>query len=262
MHSLLDPMTDLSLTVCHSSSSISCVWSLSGEWIVDSAVRPKSHLSAKHVLIQWDLWAPRYKQQAEARESQPSKPNDSTLWSAMCCQHEGCHPDLFWLVTLNLWETKWGEKDEDSLVWVCVQHSLTTVLYETPDVVFHWKVWRTIRSITSQTLFCFFGSPEQIEPNLLHIRNDLLLPLSAATKPLQDRSSLEMRSHPFLWWPSLKVTGPRRPLLSLCMQPKFWKTGQLLVSCAPLKQVALPSFHYKKLFFSWLREKHWRRSWI
>lgn len=163
--------------------------------MVDSAWRPKSHLPAKPVLIQWDLWAPRYKQQAKARGSQPSRSNDSTLRSAMYCQYEGCHPDLFWLVSINLWETKQGEKEEDSLLYGSVQHSLTTVLYDTTDVVFpafihHWpSVWRTHKrfttSLTVSLLFLILRSPEQTEPNLLHIRNDLpLLPLSAPNKPI------------------------------------------------------------------------------
>lgn len=76
-----------------------------------------------------------------------------------------------------------------------VQHSLTTVLYDTTDVVFpalihHWpSVWRTHeRFTTSPTvslLFLILRSREQTEPNLLHIRNDLpLLPLSAPSKPI------------------------------------------------------------------------------
>lgn len=97
---------------------------------VGTALRPKSPLSAEIVLIEWDLWAPCNKQQAEARESQPSRSNDTTLLSAMCCQHEGCYPDLFWLVSINLWETKWGETAEDSLVYTYVQNGLTTVLYD------------------------------------------------------------------------------------------------------------------------------------
>lgn len=110
---------------------------------VNSALRPESLLSAKPALIQWDLWAPCYKQQASARDSQPSRSNDSTLWSAVCCQHEGFSADLFWLVSISLRETKQGEKAEGSLVRACVYNSLTTRLCDTIDVVFpplkdHW----------------------------------------------------------------------------------------------------------------------------
>lgn len=143
-------------------------------------------LSAKLVLIQQDLWAPCYKQQAEARESQPSRSNDSTLPSAMRCQHEGCHPYLFWLVSINLWETKRGgfpglrlcaEWPDHSVAWhalccfSCTDRSLTSSF---------WSAHVGFSVKTSQ------GSQETIfEPNLPYIRNDLpLLSLSAPTKSI------------------------------------------------------------------------------
>lgn len=114
----------------------------SQQWIQLWGLNP---LSAKLVLIQWDLWDPCYRQQTVARESQPSRSNDSTLLSAIRCQHEGRRPDLFWLVSINLRETKRGERAEDSLVYTWVRSDLTTGLYDMLYVVFSC----TDKSLTS-----------------------------------------------------------------------------------------------------------------
>lgn len=52
------------------------------------------------------------------RERQLLRSNDSTLWSAVPCQRGGGHSDLFWLQSLNLWQTK---KAEDPLVYTWVE---------------------------------------------------------------------------------------------------------------------------------------------
>ena len=140
-HTLFPPRRPSSLRGCYYISP-NTVCNCHAQSMEDSALRPKSPLAAKLVLIQRDLWAPCYQQQAEARERQPSRSNDSTLLSAMCCQHEGCHPYLFWLVSINLRETKRGgfpglrlcvERPGHSVVWhalccfSCADRSLTSL---------------------------------------------------------------------------------------------------------------------------------------
>ena len=233
--------------------------------MVDSALRPKSPLSAKPVLIQWDLRAPCYKQQAEARDGQPSRSNDSTLLSAMCCQREGCHPDLFWLVSINPWETKWGEKAEGSLVCTCVQNSLTAVLYDMLYVVFrapihHWPPFWSTRGFRTKTS-CL---PSLYFPPCWSL-NDLGAKSSA--RPKWPCAAVTIRSHepiirqiihgnenslfPPSFLPYSESPDPTRPLptTSLSLSLSLWahnprsesqdKCGfyATLASCASLKHV-------------------------
>lgn len=169
--------------------------------------------------MQQDLWASWYKQQAEARESQPSRSNDSTLLSAMCCQHEGCHPYLFWLVSINLWETKQGgfpslrlcaEWSDHSVIWhalcflSCTDRSLTSSF---------WSAHVGIRVKTSHRLTSFFhpGVPWTVfEPNLPHIRNNLpLLSPSAPTKSITRQIIYGNDAYPYS-----ESRRPTRPPLS------------------------------------------------
>ena len=62
--------------------------SQSQQWILLEAL---ICLLAKLVLTQQDLWSPCYKHQTVVRESQLIRSNDSTLWSAVSCQIDGCH---------------------------------------------------------------------------------------------------------------------------------------------------------------------------
>lgn len=135
----------------------------------------------------------------------------------MCCQHEGCHPDLFWLVSINLWETQQEErkrripcfmavKPDHSVVWHnwCCFFLLSYItdrqsearmrdLQQVWHSLFFSLSWRALNKLNQ--IYC------TSEMTLLCCHYQL------PTNPLPDKSSVEMRSHHFLCCFSSKVTA-------------------------------------------------------